>query len=64
MSFGSFSLESVLFYLNITLPANLQICLDKQTKEHIQAETCALGWALWKGRNDIVFNRGENSIFL
>jgi hypothetical protein len=38
--------------------------VDKQTKEHIQAGTCALGWALWKGRNDIVFNRGENSIFL
>jgi hypothetical protein len=32
--------------------------VDKITKAQIRVGTCALVWALWNYRNDIVFNKG------
>jgi hypothetical protein len=38
--------------------------VDKISKGHIRTGICALMWAIWNGRNDIVFNRSSNAKFL
>jgi hypothetical protein len=36
----------------------------KKSKEQIRTGICALMWAIWNCRNDMVFNKSTNSHFL
>jgi hypothetical protein len=59
------------FTFSISPPANIKNLfgnwlngLDKKTKARIRVGVCALLWAIWNCRNDIVFNRAEGMFFL
>jgi two-component response regulator (ARR-B family) len=38
--------------------------IDKKTKSQICVGVCALLWAKWNCRNDLIFKRGEGDFFL
>ena len=38
--------------------------IDKKTKALIRVGVCAIVWAIWNCRNDVVFNRAATPIFL
>src|SRR3990170_3435388 len=56
---------------NITPPNNISTLfgtwldgIDSETARHIRVGVCALLWAVWNCRNDLVFNRATNNHFL
>ena len=56
---------------NITPPNNINTLfgtwldgIDSETARHIRVGVCALLWAVWNCRNDLVFNRTTNINFL
>jgi hypothetical protein len=59
------------FTFNIPPPANVTNMfgnwlngVDKKTKVRIRVGVCALVWAIWNCRNDVVFNRAVTPNFL
>jgi hypothetical protein len=63
--------RTIQFTFNIPPPANVTNMfgnwlngVDKRSKEQIRTGICALMWAIWNCRNDIVFNKSTNSHFL
>jgi len=56
---------------NITPPNNINTLfgtwldgIEPQTARHIRVGVCALLWAVWNCRNDLVFNRTINTHFV
>jgi hypothetical protein len=63
--------RTIQYTFNIPPPANVTNMfgnwlngVDKISKGHIRTGICALMWAIWNCRNDIVFNRSSNAKFL
>ena len=59
------------FTFNILAPANITNLfgnwlngVPKKTKAHIRIGVCAILWAIWNCRNDVVFNKSVNTNFL
>ena len=59
------------FTFNISPPANVKNLfgnwlnsIDKKTKARIRVGVCALLWAIWNCRNDVVFNKADGTFFL
>jgi hypothetical protein len=38
--------------------------IDKKIKERIRVGVCALIWAMWNSRNDVIFNKAGHDQFL
>jgi hypothetical protein len=38
--------------------------LEKKSKAQNRTSICALMWAIWNYRNDLIFNKGPNAHFL
>ena len=62
--------RSVHITFNITPPTSINTLfgtwldgIDTATARHIRVGVCALLWAVWNCRNDLVFNRTTNIIF-
>jgi hypothetical protein len=63
--------QVVHFTFNIPPPANIKNLfgrwingIDKKIKERIRVGVCALIWAMWNCRNDVIFNRAGHDQFL
>ena len=63
--------RSVHIAFNITPPTSITTLFGtwlngvaKESASHIRVGVCALLWAIWKCRNDLVFNRSTNVHFL
>jgi hypothetical protein len=61
----------VYFTFNIPPPANIKNIfgnwlnrIDKCTKARIRVGVCAIMWAIWNHRNDVIFNRVGRAQFL
>lgn len=64
-------LRSVHIAFNITPPDSIHTLfgtslngVDTNSARHIRIGICALLWAIWNCRNDMVFNRQNHTIFL
>jgi hypothetical protein len=69
--FASLLWRVIYFTFNIPAPTNIKNLfgkwlngIDKIVKEQIRIGVCALLWAIWNCRNDIVFNGAGSSQFL
>jgi len=56
------------FTFNIPPPANVTNMfgnwlngVDKKNKAYVRVGICALVWAIWNCRNDLVFNKNQNA---
>ena len=63
--------RSVHIAFNITAPNTINTLfgtwldgIDSETPRHIRVGVCALLWAVWNCRNDLIFNRTTNIHFL
>jgi hypothetical protein len=70
-SFAKIVWQVVHFTFNIPPPANIKNLfgrwlngIDKTIKERIRVGVCALIWAMWNCRNDVIFNRAGHDQFL